>query len=122
MALLGVTELMTDPDFVDKMQVITRIPSITSGGENILLESSIFTVGSIQPADGRTINKIPESLRVENLSSFWFRGTIIASAPGLYPSILVFNYQRYQVKHIFDWSNFGAGYTEGVCVQQTVAP
>ena len=121
MAEIDVTELMSDPDFVDPIQVITRTPAINFLGENILTEKVLNTVGSVQPASGRTISRIPEALRVANVSSFWFKGEIIASAPGKYSSILVFRGKRYQVQVVFDWSNFGEGYSEGTCVFEGIA-
>lgn len=121
MAEIDVSELMSDPDFVDPIQVITRVPSINFLGENVLKESVLNTFGSVQPASGKTISRLPEALRVSNVSSFWFKGEIIASAPGKYTSILVFRGKRYQVQIVFDWTNFGEGYSEGTCVYEAIA-
>lgn len=121
MAQISVTELMTDPDFVDQMQLVTRTPIVNARGENQLQESAINSIGSIQPISGRVVQKMPESFKVENVQSFWFKGKIIASAPGKYSSILVFKGFRYQVRLVFDWSHFGEGYTEGLCVAEVPA-
>ena len=121
MAKINVTELMTDPDFVDVMSVVTRVPSINSYGENILQESTLETVGSVQPASGKVLQRLPEAMRLANVSSFWFKGQIIATAPGKYSSVLVFKNQRYQVQSVSDWSNWGEGYTEGTCIAEVPA-
>lgn len=121
MGRIDVTELLTDPDFVGPIQLVSRVPSINSRGENILSESSLCTVGSVQPASGRAIARLPEALRVANVSSFWFKGKIVASAPGKYSSILVFEGQRYQVQTVLDWTNWGAGWCEGTCVAEVPA-
>lgn len=121
MAQVDVTELLTDPDFVDAIQLVTRIPSINSLGENILKESCVNSFGSVQPASGRVIQRLPEALRVANLSTFWFKGPIIASEPGKYSSILIFKGRRYQVQLVFDWTNFGQGWSEGTCVAEAIA-
>jgi galactose-6-phosphate isomerase len=121
MAQIDVTDLLSDPDFVDILCLVTRKPSINSFGENILQEVSVSTVGCVQPASGRVIQRIPESLRVSNMSSFWLKGEIIASAPGKYSSIIVFKGKRFQVQTVFDWTNWGQGYTEGVCVAEVPA-
>lgn len=118
MANVDVTSLMSDPDFVDAICVITRVPKVNSQGENKITETPLNTVGSVQPASGKALQRIPEALRLENMASFWFKGEIVASDPGKYPSILVFKGRRYQVKNVFDWSNFGRGYTEGLCVAE----
>ncbi len=122
MANIDVTELMSDPDFVDDMKVVTRVPRVNNLGENTFQEQTFSTFGSVQPADAKTVDKLPDELRVEDLSSFWFKGEIIASKPARYSTVLIFKGQRYQVKKVSDWSNFGRGYTQGVCVAEAPAP
>lgn len=122
MALVNVTELLSDPDFVDAIQLITRTPTINSLGENLLSESTLTTIGSVQPASGRAVQRLPEAMRVANVSSFWFKGKITASAPGKYSSLLVFKGTRYQVQLVFDWSNWGEGWSEGTCIAEVPAP
>jgi hypothetical protein len=121
MAKIDVSELLHDPDFVDKMTVITRVPRLNSKGENKLTECADESVGSVQPASGRTVFKLPDEMRVANLSEFYFKGKIVATAPGKYSSIIVFKGQRYQVQNVFDWSNWGAGWCEGTCVAEVPA-
>lgn len=121
MAQIDVSELLLDPDFVDKMTVITRTPFVNSKGENSVKDCPLIGVGSVQPASGKTIFKLPEEFRVANVSSFWFKGAIIATAPGKYSSIIEFKGQRYQVQVVFDWSNWGQGWTEGTCVAEVPA-
>lgn len=121
MAQINVTELLSDPDFVDNIQLIDRKPTINSLGENLLQEFLVDTVGSVQPASGRVINRLPEALRVANLSSFWFKGKIVASEPGKYSSVLVFKGTRYNVQTVMDWSNWGEGWSEGTCVAEIPA-
>lgn len=121
MAQIDVSELLIDPDFVDSMQVVTRTPNVTSQGENTLRESTVSSVGSVQPASGKTIFRLPEEFRVANVSSFWFKGDIIASEPGKYSSIIIFKGKRYQVQTVFDWMNYGAGWCEGTCVAEVPA-
>lgn len=121
MSRIDVTELLTDTDFVGPIQLVSRLPRINSLGENLLTETTVTSVGSVQPASGRAIARLPEALRVANVSSFWFKGTIVASAPGKYSSILVFSGQRYQVQTVLDWTNWGAGWCEGTCVAEVPA-
>lgn len=121
MARVDVSELLHDPDFVDKMTVITRTPFVNSKGENEIKDTPCVSIGSVQPASGRVVNKLPEAMRVANVSSFWFQGKIIATEPGKYSSIIEFKGQRYQVQTVDDWSNWGAGWCEGTCVAEVPA-
>ena len=121
MAQLDVSELMTDPDFVDRIEIITRTAMVTSQGENTVQEKSARTVGSVQPADYETLQRLPEALRNENVSSFWIKGQILLTEDCKYPPVLVFRNRRYQVRQVADWSNWGAGYCEGICVAEKPA-
>jgi hypothetical protein len=121
MAQIDVTEVLVDLDFVDPIQLIIRVPVVNYLGENVIEEAVRNSFGSVQPASGKSLSRIPEALRVANMSSFWFKGEIIATAPEKYSSILVFKGQRYQVKNVFDWTNWGQGWCEGLCVAELPA-
>lgn len=118
MAQIDVSELMDDPDFVDELTVLNRTSWVDNNGMNRTGEMDFKTVGSVQPASARTVQKLPEAMRVADMSSFWIKGTIVATAPGKYSSIIVFRKKRYQIISVADWSNFGAGYSEGICVAE----
>lgn len=119
MGLIDVTELLVDPDFIDPIQIITRDSTVNSMGENTLTESSANAYGSIQPISGKDLMRLPDSLRVQNLSTFWIKGDIEITDGDHYPTILVFRSKRYQVKQLKDYSNWGQGWVEGFCVVET---
>lgn len=116
MALVDVTELLVDPDFVDPVTIINRTPTVNDFGENTLVECQVDTWGSVQPAPTKTIMRLPDALRVADVSEFWVKGRIIADGTYKYPDILVFNGKRYQVQTIQDFTNWGAGWCAGTCV------
>lgn len=121
MAQIDVSELLADPDFVDPIQLVHRIPQVNSLGENKLTDSVVPTVGSVQPVSGKTLQRLPEALRLQNISSFWIRGEIPTTAAGKYASVIVFKGRRYNIQHVFDWTNWGAGWSEGVCIAEPPA-
>lgn len=121
MALVDVSELLSDPDFVDPIEVITRVPTVDGLGQNSVSESTLSSFGSVQSVSGKELERIPEALRNLDVRSFFFKGTITATSPGKYSSVLVFRGARFQVKHVNDWSNYGAGYCEGFCVAEVPA-
>lgn len=118
MAQIDVTEILNDPDFVDPIQLVDRKPVVNYLGENVITECAHHSYGSVQPASGRAIQRLPESLRVANMSSFWFKGEIVAASPGKYTSVLVFRGMRFNVITVFDWTNWGQGWCEGLCVAE----
>lgn len=118
MAQIDVTDVLSDPDFVDPMTIINRKPTVNEFGENTLAESGSPTVGSIQAASGKTLQRLPEALRVINVQSFWVKGKIVSDGSCQYPDILSFKGQRFAVQAVFDWTNWGAGWCEGTCVRE----
>lgn len=118
MGQVDVSELLVDPDLVDPIIVIRRIPNIDEYGENKLKEQGFNTIGSVQPASGKTLQRLPDAFRVANVSSFWIKGKIVSDGQCQYPDILVFNGVRFAVQVIFDWTNWGEGFCEGTCVRE----
>jgi galactose-6-phosphate isomerase len=121
MARIDVTELLTDPDFVGPIQQIKRKDLVDNFGVLQLTEVCVNTVGSVQPISGREINRLPESLRVADMMTFYIKGVITASAPGKYSDILVSNGKRYQILSVNDWSAWGAGWCKGACVAEVLS-
>jgi len=118
MAQLDISDLLSDPDFVDPVSIITRTSKPNSLGENVISETCTDSVGCVQPASGKTLQRLPEALRFANVSSFWLKSQIAVQEIGKYPEIIVFRGRRYQIQMVFDWSNYGSGYCEGVCIAE----
>lgn len=118
MGQIDVAELLLDPDLVDPVILIRRTPDVDEYGENKLCEQSFPGYGSVQPASGRTIQRLPELLRVANVMSFWVQGQIISDGTCKYPDIIVWKGQRFAVQVVFDWTNWGTGWSEGVCIRE----
>lgn len=121
MAQIDVSDILSDPEFSDTITVVKRASSVNGFGENQITETNIDTIGCVQPASGRVIQRLPEALRVANVSSFWVRAELVPADAGAYPCVLIFNGQRFQVQSVLDWTNFGPGWSEGTCVVETPA-
>lgn len=118
---IDVTDLLLDPDFVDPMVIIRRTSCTDNFGENKLREDGFNTFGAIMPASGKTLQRIPDALRVAGVMSFFVKGQIVSDGQTLYPDLLVFKGSKYAVQVVFDWSNWGQGWVEGTCVRQKPA-
>jgi hypothetical protein len=116
--LIDVTELLHDPNFVEGIALVTRVPTVNSLGENILSETTTNSIGCVQPTSGRDLLRLPEALRQMDVFTFWYQGIIQGSAPNIYPMILVFKGKRYQVQKILDWTSYGHGWTEGLATAE----
>lgn len=121
MAQLDVSDLLLDPTFVDSLTLIHRTSTVNMYGENVLVETPIATVGSVQPASSRQIQRLPEALRTADIRSFFIRAEILSDGDSQYPDIIVFGGFRYQVMSVAPWLNYGAGWNEGICVREKPA-
>lgn len=118
MAQIDVSDLLSDPDFVDQITVIRRKSVVNSRGENIIEETSICSYGSVQPSSAKTILRLPEALRSSDVRSFYLKLDIVQDSSSAYPDILVFAGKRFQVISQAPWLNFGQGWNEGICVAE----
>lgn len=121
MSLIDVSELMDDPDFVQAITLISRSENVDAFGQNNLVEYAKPTHGSVQPISGKTLARIPEAFRVANVQEFWLRERIVTDSRSKYPDVLVRNGVRYAVQVVFDWSDWGGGWSQGTCVQERPA-
>ena len=117
MALIDVSEIITDPDFQDSVTLIRRTSVINSSGRNVLAESSSTVKMIVQPAKPDDLKRLPDSVRRQDAINVWYRGTLSSDAGGVYPDIVVWNSKRFQVytaDPFGNWAN-GTGYTEAIC-------
>lgn len=121
MGNVDVSSLMRDPDLVSDIQIIRRTPSVDNFGESILKEAGFPTVGVVVPADGKTLNRLPDALRVSGLMSFFVQGQIVSDGKCKYPDIIVYAGERYEVQTVAPWAGLGDLWCEGTCVRQRMA-
>ena len=112
MAITDVTELLGDADFVDSFSVIRRVNSVNNYGENVLSESTISAVGSIQPASPDDMQRLPDSVRRRDAITVY---SVTRISPDAYPDVVVWNGKKYQAQTSDDFGNYGAGYTRAIC-------
>jgi len=110
MALIDVSELMFDPDFVDSFTIVRRVPTINNYGENTVADTSVAAYGSVQAADGDTAKRLPDGVQLANFITVFTNAVIIADASGRYVDQVIWNSKTYNVFQVVPWNNFGAGW------------
>lgn len=118
MALVDVSELLLDPDFVNAMSLIHRVPTISTYGQQTLAETTIVTIGVAEPSSGRDLQRLSEALRVKDVYTFWIKAQIVADGTSAYPDLILFNGSRYAVQIILDWMNWGPGWCQCIAVRE----
>lgn len=121
MAQIDVSDLLSDPDFIDPVQIIRRTASVDSLGQNQLSEVVISTWANVQPASNKAIQRLPEALQSADVRSFYLRMEIVKDATSAYPDIMIFNGKRFEIQTAAPWLNYGSGWNEGVCVGQSAS-
>ena len=116
MALIDVSALLLDPDFVNPLNLIHRTSTINTFGKTELVESTVATFGSVQPASAKEVQRLPEALRVADIRRFWVKAEILMDGLSQYPDLIEFQGKRFQVINTEPWLNFGSGWNTGLCV------
>lgn len=116
MALIDVSDLLLDPDFINQLSLIHRTAVVNAQGKTELAETIVNTVGSVQPAPAKDIQRLPDALRMSDVRKFWIKAEILSDGDSQYPDIILFQGKRFQVINIEPWLNYGAGWNAGLCV------
>jgi hypothetical protein len=117
MANIDVSELLTDPDFTSSASLIRRLRAVNDYGENVLTESVPETITVvIQPGKGADLERLPESARLHEVISVWYKGVLNCEAQSGYSDVLIWRGLRFQVMACESFLNYGLGYTKALCV------
>jgi hypothetical protein len=121
MALIDVSELLTDPDFTNTATLIRRSSTVNTYGENTMVETSSSITAVVQGANTESLERVPEGARLSDLIDVYYKGQLTAESPGGYADIIVWQGKRYQVFEVVeDFMNYGAGFTKAVCKLEAV--
>lgn len=117
-ATLDVSDLLLDADFVSNVSIIQKTASVNSFGKTVTSESTLATVGSVQPATAKDLQRVPDALRQSDVRKFWIKAQILTDGSGQYPSVISFGGVRFQIISCEPWLNWGAGWNVGLCVAE----
>lgn len=121
MALIDVSELLTDPDFTNTVTLIRRASTVNTYGENVMTETQSTITAVVQGAGTESLERVPEGARLSDLIDVYYKGQLTAESPSGYADIIVWQGKRYQVFEVVeDFMNFGAGFTKAVCKLEAV--
>lgn len=121
MAQIDVSELLLDPDFVDPVSLIHRTATVSAQGKTVLEETTVATIGSVQPASAKEMVRIPEALRMSDVRKFWIKAEILSDGDAQYPDIILYQGKRFQILNVETWLNYGQGWNAGLCVWEKPA-
>ena len=120
MARIDVSELLNDPDFVEQITLIKRTVSINEHGENPLTETASIIYACIQGMAGSELERQPQSARLHDTITIYTKSILQSEKESGYADVVVWQGNRYQVKSVVNFKNYGVGYTQGTCVLEAV--
>jgi galactose-6-phosphate isomerase len=118
-----VTDVLSDPNFIDSFSVMRNVQAITSGGMAVDTPTIIANVyGVVMPVDNSVIDKFPQG-EIEHGDIVIYTRYRLTDGYGTSDfDIITWNGETYQVKSVNDWSRYGPGYIEAVCTLNEVNP
>lgn len=116
MALLDVSEVITDPLFTSPVTLIHRNESYDEYGNPIWTDGETAQVNAVVTSDMKSLERLPESLRREGtiLVRFMKDGAPEGFSGGGYDAV-IWRGRRFAVKDTADYSQFGKGFLRLTC-------
>lgn len=123
MALIDVSELLNDPDFIDELSIIRRDVSVNDYGEGVITKSLLSGIyGSIQGATKDDIARLPEGVQLSRMKVVYTKTELKVGGPdGEYSDLIVINNKEYTIENVTPWGNFGSGWYMCDCVALKVS-
>lgn len=120
MARIDVSDLLVDPDFIDRLILIKRASTINEYGEHVISETTCNIRASVQGMRTEDIERLPEGARLHDMITVYYRGELYPERLNGYADVVVWQGKRYQVVTVDEnFINFGAGFTRALCKMES---
>lgn len=116
MALLDVSEVITDPLFTSPVQLVGTVQTADENGNLVWQEADSAEIMAVVTADMKTLERLPDALRREGSIIVRF---MISDAPadfqgGGYDAV-IWRGKRFAIKDSADYAQFGRGFYRLIC-------
>lgn len=122
MALLDVSEVLTDPNFQDTFSVIRSTENVDTHGRGALTQSRSLGIGVVQPASGRTMELTPDAVRTSEMLEIWTQMHLQEATDTTQADVVLWGGKQYMVQRVDAWDNWGQGYRHVVLTRKDVFP
>jgi len=116
MALIDVSELMTDPDFTNTISLTRRTQTISDYGEITLTGTSTNMTAIVQAGNGETLARNPDYSVMTDWITIYAKFDFRADGNGYFADLVTWGGHDFQVKSVTDFMNWGEGYTRADCL------
>ena len=115
MALLDVSEVISDPLFTSPVTLIVREESEDEDGQPVWTETDKYEVQAVVTSDMKTLERLPEEIRRVGSIVVKF---LVKDAPcfrGRAHDCVVWRGKRFAINDAADYSQFGRGFIRLIC-------
>lgn len=117
--MIDVSEIVTDPDFLEEVTLIRRAAMVDNFGDNTITETETTVEMVVLAGSGETLKRLPDGVRLTDAINIFYAEHLNAQTPGGYPDVIVRGGRRYQVQNVFDYGT--SGYWEADCLLDGVS-
>lgn len=110
MALLDVTELLTDADFCNDFTLMRRTETVNRFGEATFTETTQACTGVVQPTTADVENLLPQGANPTDYVQVWMAEKLRAGY-----DFIVWNGKTFAVEQVKDWGHYGSGFYNAIC-------
>lgn len=122
MALLDVSEVITDPLFTSPVTLISCSESYDENGNPVWIDGDQADVMAVVTSDMKTLERLPESLHREGTICVRFmKDAAPESFAGKGYDALIWRGKRFVVKDTADYSQFGKGFLRLTCWPEEIS-
>lgn len=116
MALLDVTEVLLDPDFIDMGIVCERnVQTVGSNGRAVNTPTEIIFCGVVTSDSGDILERIQAAERIKGSITIHTKFSLNDGSVGFSADIVRWQGRRYTVSNVNDYSHFGPGFVCASC-------
>lgn len=116
MALLDVTDILLDPDFMDTGLVCERIAQTVNDDGMGVNTTTLTPFSAVVTNDsGDILERIAAGERIKGSITLHTKFTLQDGANGLTADVVRWKGRRYTVSNVADYSHFGRGFAAASC-------
>lgn len=113
---LDVSEILTDPEFLDSTLVCVRsVQTVGTDGIAVLAQTKTAFAGVVTQDGGEVLRRIAAGERITGSIAVVTRFSLLAGSPTNTADVVQWGGNSYTVSQVSDYSRYGAGFVEAIC-------
>lgn len=115
MSALDMSDVLSDPDFLDSMTCTRNAQTVGANGIAALTPTVFKFYGVVTMAGGDELKRLAEGERIVQTIRVISKFALTDGQAGQTADIVTWNGARYTVTQADDYSRYGQGFTQAIC-------